>query len=208
VEIGADRTKYHVHKALISRHSEYFEKALKGSWNEAQEGVVWLEDVDDCIFNLFLHWLYSQRIPIAEKDWRHILELDEMSDWKQDRFVALVKAYEFGDRFLSLSFRCQVNNAFAQAVNDCYFDAPTHYECLSYAFDRIPSNRPILQLLIDDLCTTWSELYDEDDTKLQAFRKLPPQVLSRSFLRLQEMRMRDLARTQRRIGATTSTMQI
>ena len=46
IKVGADKTKYIVHRSLLMKHSEYFRKALTGSWKEAQEGVVTLEDVD------------------------------------------------------------------------------------------------------------------------------------------------------------------
>lgn len=46
VQIGFDREKYQVHKALLMRHSEHFRKALVGSWKEAMEQVVTLEDVE------------------------------------------------------------------------------------------------------------------------------------------------------------------
>ena len=46
VNVSASRIKYTVHRSLLVRHSEYFKKALTGSWKEAQEGVVTLKDVD------------------------------------------------------------------------------------------------------------------------------------------------------------------
>jgi hypothetical protein len=46
VEIGPDAKKYFVHKALLMHHSKFFKKALTGTWKEAQEGVVRLEDVE------------------------------------------------------------------------------------------------------------------------------------------------------------------
>jgi hypothetical protein len=45
IEIGPDHEKYYIHRALLVRHSEYFAKALRGSWKEAQEGIVKLEEV-------------------------------------------------------------------------------------------------------------------------------------------------------------------
>jgi hypothetical protein len=45
LEIGPDRLKYYVHKALLVHHSEYFRNALKGPWKEAEGGVVKLVDV-------------------------------------------------------------------------------------------------------------------------------------------------------------------
>lgn len=46
VEIGTEQREYHVHKALLTHHSEYFRRALSGSWKEAQEGVIPLHDID------------------------------------------------------------------------------------------------------------------------------------------------------------------
>ena len=45
VEIGQESTKYHMHRALLVHHSEYFRKALEGPWKEADEGVVRIDDV-------------------------------------------------------------------------------------------------------------------------------------------------------------------
>jgi hypothetical protein len=43
-EIGTAR--YHIHRPLLEKHSEYFKKALNGPWKESQEGAVKLEDVE------------------------------------------------------------------------------------------------------------------------------------------------------------------
>lgn len=46
VEVGPKRTQYHIHHVLLMQHSEIFEKALKGPWQEAEKGIVKLEDVE------------------------------------------------------------------------------------------------------------------------------------------------------------------
>jgi hypothetical protein len=46
VEVGQTRKKYLLHRGIVCHHSEYFQKALSGSWKEAQDGVVILEDVE------------------------------------------------------------------------------------------------------------------------------------------------------------------
>lgn len=47
IEVGdVDPEKYYVHRARLIHHSEYFRKALQGSWREAEEGVVRLKDFD------------------------------------------------------------------------------------------------------------------------------------------------------------------
>jgi hypothetical protein len=35
VGVGTSGRKYHIHKALLTEHSEYFKKALNGPWKES-----------------------------------------------------------------------------------------------------------------------------------------------------------------------------
>jgi hypothetical protein len=46
IKIGQTREPYLLHCAIVYYHSEYFQKALNGSWKEAQDGVMVLEDVE------------------------------------------------------------------------------------------------------------------------------------------------------------------
>jgi hypothetical protein len=56
VKVGTDSVEFHVHKALLVRHSEYFKNALNGSWEEAKENVVTLDDVDSGTCALSYHF--------------------------------------------------------------------------------------------------------------------------------------------------------
>lgn len=47
IEVGPKHTRYHVHKAFLSHHSEFFRIALQRPLNEAEEGSVKLHDVDN-----------------------------------------------------------------------------------------------------------------------------------------------------------------
>ncbi|KAF2035580.1 hypothetical protein EK21DRAFT_107101 [Setomelanomma holmii] len=44
IEVGGRHEKYHVHKGLLTHHSDYFREALQGP------------------FNVFVHWLYVRTI--------------------------------------------------------------------------------------------------------------------------------------------------
>jgi hypothetical protein len=46
IEVGPERTQYFVHPSLLAQHSEYFKRAMNGSWKEAEERVIRLDDVD------------------------------------------------------------------------------------------------------------------------------------------------------------------
>jgi len=55
VEIGPNGRKYYLHKALLVYHSEFFEKALQGTWLEAEEDIVRLTDFEtyECEYSAF-----------------------------------------------------------------------------------------------------------------------------------------------------------
>jgi hypothetical protein len=46
VKVGPDQTNFHIHKRLLQLHSEYFTTALNGNWQEGDDGVVTLEDIE------------------------------------------------------------------------------------------------------------------------------------------------------------------
>ncbi|KAF2625448.1 hypothetical protein BU25DRAFT_423167 [Macroventuria anomochaeta] len=115
-------------------HSEYFRKAVQGSWKEAQEGVMRIDDVQpsECTYlgrtacpksysrellltsfvvSVFAHWLYIQKVPgiQAHDTWDRILE-------NKDHNLSVnmhlnIKAYALGDRLLASYFRRAINDA-------------------------------------------------------------------------------------------------
>jgi len=110
-----------------------------------------------------------------------------------------VKAYVLGDRILVDKFRRLVNNVFADALKKDWFAEPARLKSFSYAFLNIPSDRVILQCMVDDHCVYWPENiteYDfdggDDDAEatLKAMKELPHNFLMRAMLRLGGVQMR------------------
>jgi len=157
LEIGPQKQHYHLHKALLTHHSEYFNKALNGPWKESKEKAVTLDDVDTIAVDIFVHWLYTQQIP----DNRDTLQMTRRfgSDPGDDDgpITGYTKALVFGDRFLVPAFR--------QAVHNCLVDTllredgprcPTFFTATKYALENLPSNHSILELFMDIHCRYWS----------------------------------------------------
>ena len=125
VEIGSMGKKYYLHKSLLVFHSEYFRKALQGSWKEAKEGIVRIDDIEpaECTFkiftlrvepgrqivvNVFVHWLYTQHFPSKDQiaEWNHIMETFDNEESTSRTALVVIKAYTLGDRLLAIPFRC------------------------------------------------------------------------------------------------------
>ncbi|KAI4684695.1 uncharacterized protein J4E88_004136 [Alternaria novae-zelandiae] len=161
LEIGPQKQHYHVHKALLTHHSEYFRNAFNGSWKESDDKLVTLSDVDTVAVDIFVHWLYNQQMP-NEHQCDSLHEQNMTSDEYVDDdtlITGFTKALVFGDRFLAPIFR--------QAAHDCIVDTlinvedppasrpPPFFTATQYAMDNLPSNHSILDLFINVHCRHW-----------------------------------------------------
>lgn len=46
VKTGPNGTECHIHKTLLTEHSQYFDRALNGAFKETEEGIIILNDVN------------------------------------------------------------------------------------------------------------------------------------------------------------------
>ena len=63
--VGPERKRYLIHKTLLTNQSEYFDKALNGSFKEADEQSIYLEEETPAAFDLLVGWLYQNSIPVV-----------------------------------------------------------------------------------------------------------------------------------------------
>jgi hypothetical protein len=158
LEIGPGKHKYRIHKALLTHHSEYFQKALTGPWKEATERSVALDDVKPHIFDIFVQWIYTGKLPASRNEWRK-LRMDSGAIPKpldDDLFVtAMVEAYVFGDRFLADVFRRAVNNYIVDFVVKDGEDHPSWFYALNLAYSNLPEDNGLLDFLIELHSRLW-----------------------------------------------------
>ncbi|KAH4412453.1 hypothetical protein HBH92_112180 [Parastagonospora nodorum] len=178
LEIGPYHLKYSVHKALLVYHSEYFHNALRDSWKEGKENLIVLEDVEPEPVNIFLHWLYTGSLPslVDYAEWARIGGIGSVE--------TQIKAYAFADRFLAHEFRRTINNNVAEQMRlKDNFLVSDILAMARIAFSSIPSDRPLLQLIVDEHCTFWKNCCEEP-SRLTDF---PPAFLARVTRRLCEL---------------------
>lgn len=199
IEVGPENRKYHVHKALIVYHSEFFNGAFNGTTKEADEGLIHMEDIDpssgtfsalaptynkltSSTVNIFVHWLYTQGIPRFENKthWDSILEYPK-NKASSKHVLTLLKAYVFGDRIIAPAFRLAMNNAIADYYPIAIETPEPIVAIVQYAFDNIPPDRVVLMLLVNDFCQHWKEKLDKNNETLKLF---PQQFVFRVMRRL------------------------
>lgn len=189
VEVGPKRVEYHLSKAFLSHHSEYFKRALAGIWRESSDRTVVLgSDVEPSTFNLFVEWLYTQTLPAMSPDWRRIA--DPLHPYSVSAKMLRLKLYVFADRFVVPALRAQLNRAI---VNDYDSDCPAleEYETITYAFHNLPSTDPILDLMVDRYFMVWRLDLDEGEDE-EAYETLPHDFLLRFYKRVGRWRKDDL----------------
>ncbi|KAH7389503.1 hypothetical protein DE146DRAFT_791525 [Phaeosphaeria sp. MPI-PUGE-AT-0046c] len=192
VEIGTERQRYHVHKTLLVHHSEYFAKALEGPWTEAHTRVITLADIEAGVFNIFVQWLYCQQLPSGKNlvAWGTVSG-NLISTFNYIDIVAItLKAYAFGDRFLIPPFRRAMNQAVQEGVRATAMHPEVMVNFITWAFENIPSDRPVLQLLVNEFCQDWTVPDSDNDTQtldFVALRDFSSAFTFRAMLRYREL---------------------
>jgi hypothetical protein len=100
--------------------------------------------------------------------------------------LVLVKAYALGDRILASTFRREANNALID-VRLSMGVPSSLLPTATYAFANIPSDRSILQFLVNRFCYGWAPQYIADADE-DALSELPPAFTVRVMKRLAYLR--------------------
>lgn len=178
--VGAEKKSYHVHKDIICCYSEYFRAAYNGRWKEAKEGVT-LEDVEVEVFNLFVHWLYTQEFPRKFDELIRIAEADVAHyDGYEGSCASMLqlKACVFGNRFLVPGFQKDAHNCFVFQHRN---SKGVEYDDIIYAFNNFLEDDLMLAFMVTKQYQDWSILYDHEEDK-ERWEKLPQKFLLRVML--------------------------
>ena len=124
-------------------------------------------------------------MPSKDDDWVELSMSTILSDPTDAQIDACIKAYALGDRFLISNFRRAANNLFAELLPGFYFSDIQGRLSTVYALKNIPSDRVILQNLVDQYCYYWAD--DSGDYTLSAQNELPRSFLRRVTNRFQEL---------------------
>ncbi|CAD0090540.1 unnamed protein product [Aureobasidium mustum] len=68
IEVGAIKEHFVVHQSLLCAKSQYFNKALSGSFKEATTRFVQLPDVSPILFRIFVAWIYHDKLIYSPPD--------------------------------------------------------------------------------------------------------------------------------------------
>lgn len=89
VNVGNDKHKktFSIHDAVLCSGSEFFKRALNGTWKESEERVINLPEDDPDVFSLYVHCLYTGKLAVVSKPERY-----------QEQFTKLARLYVFAEK--------------------------------------------------------------------------------------------------------------
>jgi len=178
-----DVMSYYVHKDLLCWYSLYFKKALRGSFKEADDKVMHLDDAD--VAGIFVNWLYTQSLP-EEDDAR-------IQDCNRGWTSLLTETYIFGDRYDVPELRKHAMDSLHYAFGDPGDSLLPTYPVIIKAFSNLPPTAPMCQFFIDIYARRWHK--DEDnEEEITARADLPKDFLAGLMIKMADV-VKELARS-------------
>jgi len=149
-----------------------------------------LDDIEPPEFNVFVEWLYTQKLPADGKSWNTIANQS-----KSDLLGMLrLKLYVLADRLIVPSLHRLLNRAIVN-VSRIYYVSPPPYENIIYAFQHLPPSDSILDYFIDIFYMGWdSDIHDRSGE--DNFSDLPQDFLLRLLTKMGKERKRSKYRQQ------------
>ncbi|KAK5115005.1 hypothetical protein LTR85_010043 [Meristemomyces frigidus] len=202
IQVGSPPQEFQAPRGLICGQSAYFERAFNERFAEGRANSTSLPEVECWVFEVFIAWLYTQRLSPARRD-SLIPSLAKTTRTATRRpkfnvasettgfhvaYQALVELYVFGDRYDTRNFRRTVIEYIqikAFQVQPHKYSAPDIYS-LKLAFTSLPPECQLYQFFFDLL--TWDTRAMQ---KASVYATLPAEVLAASWLRLQQIRDRN-----------------
>lgn len=147
--------------------------------------MVTLIDIDPEVLDVFVDWLYTQRLPQLG-GWTSAIKGMGTGKWEVSPRIhaialAMVKVLVFGDRFSSPKFYRHVNTYLVDWL--CALKCPPPYPTVIYAFEHLPSEKSILQLLAELQYLHWRPYMDTDEAQ-KLYDRLPQEFLLRVMKKL------------------------
>ena len=174
LEAGQERTRFGVHKGLLTQQSAYFQAAFNGGFAEAIDGLIKLVDDDARVVAWFVTWLYSGQL-LCE-------DVEDPKDGAIERpldLAELLDLYQFADAKLVARLKIDATNAI---ISHAERDRISLWD-MKRIYAELPETTPLRRVVVDWFVTkiTFNEILLRDWKHL-----LPHALLADLAVRLAE----------------------
>lgn len=142
----------------------------------AQERPIPIPDVKVSTFNMFMDWIYTERLPRTKK------EVDETGAVGGRELISSYTGLEFAELYIFADMydvpvlrRQVMDRIFAASVLP-------KYAVVVLAFSRLPTSAPLCRFFVDVYCQRFRES-DDDESERKQREKLPHEFLLGVMLR-------------------------
>ncbi|KAF2122087.1 hypothetical protein BDV96DRAFT_640152 [Lophiotrema nucula] len=150
VRVGdeASAQSFYVHQDLICASSEFFERALNGDWQEAEDKCVKLPDDEPKVFENYINWLYTGKIPIKCTT---IPKGSRMSREVENEYTALCELFVFCEKLQdtkgkNASTKALYQGCLEERTGTLYFPLSP---AINVVYNGTPCTSPLRALLRD-----------------------------------------------------------
>lgn len=151
VHVGAEAKPFVIHESLLVHQSDFFRAALTGKFAEAEKKMVVLQEESCRVFELFVHWLYTERFPCeSQNDDPELVKLYSGICSCPRPTWSLIELYVFGDKYMIPKLKKDTLNELFSHTHSSH-DLPSAI-ATKLAFKNLQREDPLCRLLIDLHC--------------------------------------------------------
>lgn len=160
IKVGQVKKAYYIYEDLLTHCSGYFRAAFTGSFKEAEEKQLRLEDVTGKTFDAFVDWLYQRKLPGQEKSsYTKGKDGKVHGSFLNQHEIAII--HIFADRYdIPDLQRDTIDTMFAYYMHTKKI--PT-VETIKMAFESLPDTSLLRKLLIHQYCESKSDVTPKDE---------------------------------------------
>ncbi|PSN63984.1 hypothetical protein BS50DRAFT_637304 [Corynespora cassiicola Philippines] len=197
VYAGPELKKYCLFASQLISNSTFFFEKFNSPYNPSRKyyPVITLPEVDSGTFTAFKHSMFSQRLARWE-DWDLYYpspRTASLSGTPYRRQARILDFYIFAHDYGCKSFKQHV----LKEAHGYYTETSPWYRDVKRAWEKLPSDDPLLTLLVDSQVETWPDR-DEVEESPEDVEAVPKEFLWRVMRRFREVRTMGLESAIRR----------
>ena len=146
--VGPERELFRLHKQLLCRICEYFNKALTGNFKEAQENSLALPEENSNAFALFVNWVYRSTVPVKN------------TSGAEDN-VALYNLYIFAEKICLPGLANKAMNAIRELHNRLPVDALWHSDLVVNVYNNTEKGSALRRYCVHKMVFDFSMEFED-----------------------------------------------
>lgn len=142
-----DRKTFFVHKSVLCKSSRFFQTATKPEWSPQEHRPIDLTDEIPEIFQLYLQWLYTDKLSVKFRPVKKTNEEGEEWDAEQISLSHLIGGYLLGEKLMDGQYQTAIIRTLIGWVmnEDTY---PANF-LVQWAYQGTTEGSPLRRLLVD-----------------------------------------------------------